>query len=73
MEGKAVLKTFWSWRRVGVPKGWREALADAERGVAPSKGEDTVWGRGVRPGVVRRRGSWWTGEGEEERTNCVVM
>lgn len=39
---KPVLKTFWSWRRVGVPRGWKEELARAER-------EDKMWGC---PGVA---------------------
>ncbi|ODO11219.1 hypothetical protein I350_01823 [Cryptococcus amylolentus CBS 6273] len=30
-EEKVVLKTFWSWRRVAVPKGWREVIKEAER------------------------------------------
>ncbi|WVQ72165.1 hypothetical protein IAR50_001710 [Cryptococcus sp. DSM 104548] len=28
---KLVLKTFWSWRRVAAPKGWRETRADSEQ------------------------------------------
>ncbi|WVO18220.1 hypothetical protein L204_105927 [Cryptococcus depauperatus] len=28
---KIVLKTFWSWRRVVVPKGWKEMRNEAER------------------------------------------
>ncbi|ODN80078.1 hypothetical protein L198_07888 [Cryptococcus wingfieldii CBS 7118] len=30
-DEKVVLKTFWSWRRVAAPKGWREVRKEAER------------------------------------------
>lgn len=77
LEDKAVLKSFWSWRRVGVPKGWREALVDAEKGDS-DKDKDVESGVidgavAKRPDFVRRRGSWWVGEGDDGRGNCVIM
>ncbi|TYJ51931.1 hypothetical protein B9479_007470 [Cryptococcus floricola] len=51
MEGeKVVLKTFWSWRRVAVPKGWREVREEGERvaGVEERK----MKGVGVGAGAV---------------------
>lgn len=71
MEGKAVLKTFWSWRRVRVPKGWREALGGAQWG---ARENDSLRDAGKnRVDGVRRRGSWRTGEEGEEGAGCVVM
>ena len=74
-EGKAVLKTFWSWRRVGVPKAWRESLADIGRDDEPETvGVDAGLGESKRPQGMKRRGSRWAGEnGEEDRAGCIVM
>jgi F-box/leucine-rich repeat protein 2/20 len=90
MSGRGVVKTFWSWKRVAPPKLWREALVDAEdqtgggkEGSAESRrSSNTAWsgvnagegqgGGGVRG--MRRRGSWWNGDrDEDDDRGCVVM
>ena len=80
MEGKAVLKTFWSWRRVGVPKGWRDALTDADRPAVATgdqreanRGGDGGGAKRVRAEGARIRGNWWVGEPDEESGRCVIM
>jgi len=75
MGGKPVLKTFWSWKRVAVPKQWREAIIDKEKVTVVV--EEVGAGRTrstSRAGVVQRKGSWWRDEGEEAgRGACVLM
>lgn len=78
---KAVLKTFWSWRRVGVGKGWRETLEDYERerrkgGQIEVNGHGSAGaGWGSEPVRWKRRPSWWTADQAvvDERAGCVVQ
>ncbi|ORY29110.1 hypothetical protein BCR39DRAFT_176746 [Naematelia encephala] len=72
---QVVVKTYWSWRRVGVPKGWRESLADADKdpsGIAVGSGRSTS----ARRAVMRRGASWWRILPEEEELSsgsCTIM
>ncbi|WVQ81628.1 hypothetical protein IAT38_003752 [Cryptococcus sp. DSM 104549] len=83
MGGLPVVKTFFSWRRVVVPKEWREARAEAERIVEEERnaGEEEeaedpgVGDRKKRPKLGReRRGTWWRSDDDfDDRAGCVVM
>ena len=68
---KPVLKTFWSWRRVGVPKPWREALVDAERNESISARIMRAEG-GLSVRGSERKKRWWGREEEEDR-GCIIM
>ncbi len=74
MEGKAVLKTFWSWRRVGVPKGWKEALTDSERGSKGIEGDNDGRAKARAEGPTRR-GTWWMAEEGDDAggSGCLIM
>ena len=74
MESRAVLKTFWSWRRVAVPKGWKEMLSDAEKGKVEV--DDHGVSSMARPVEVRRKSSWWNERDEDDKAalaGCIVM
>ena len=69
---KTVLKAFWSWKRVGVPKGWREVRANAqERPAFGSTGME--YGKGRWAGARNRRNSWWREDEADYRAGCVIM
>ena len=76
--GRPVLKTFWSWKRVGIPKVWKDARHDAENGLRP-EGNVKVASESSkmadRNGRRSRRGSWWRDEEGfgEERAGCLIM
>ncbi|ORX38984.1 hypothetical protein BD324DRAFT_302513 [Kockovaella imperatae] len=75
-SGKTVLKTFWSWKRVVIPAGWRDVRASAERGVQTnSSSSERLSGSESRPSALRRRrGSWWRDEDlGDDRSGCVIM
>ncbi|EIW66973.1 hypothetical protein M231_03927 [Tremella mesenterica] len=73
---KPVLKTFWSWRRVGVPRVWRDEREAAGRVL----GSGTSSGAGDGGETERRRTrgkrKWWKAEEDWDDTGrggCVVM
>jgi len=74
LEQKVVIKVFWSWRRVGVAKGWRETLKDRER-------EHTDARAGLSPGSSGTGGAksgkgkgWWKKDDPfDDRAGCVVQ
>lgn len=78
LDDRVVIKVFWSWRRVGVAKGWRETLKDKEREIAESRagsgsssgaaGANTPTGRGARS-----KGWWKNDETYDDRAGCVVQ
>jgi hypothetical protein len=73
-----VLKTFFSWRRVGVPPGWREALRAAEQGEdeevqEPDRARKRIAMMRSASGSGRR-GGWWRADDEfDERSSCAIM
>jgi F-box/leucine-rich repeat protein 2/20 len=58
--GGTVLKTFWSWKRVGVPPSWRAA-----------REQDHTLEPVLRPQAVRRR-SWFRDDEFDDR-GCTIM
>lgn len=74
-NAQPVLKTFWSWRRVGVPLPWREARESAENAE-----KDHI----MRSGRVSRHGSTLPGgdgggggasvtPSRRRRESCLIM
>ena len=60
---KPVLKTFWSWRRVAVPRDWRDARQAGE-----SKKDEPVAGNS------RGKRKWWKAEEDwDDRAGCLIM
>lgn len=60
---KPVLKTFWSWRRVAVPRDWRDARQAGE-----IKKDEPVASNS------RGKRKWWkTEEDWDDRGGCVIM
>jgi hypothetical protein len=41
-----VIKAFWSWKRVAIPKGWRDTLKEKERELAQAD-RDLISGAGA--------------------------
>ena len=72
-SGRTILKTFWSWKRVGIPKGWREVRGNAERGMEGALSHHDAVRSGKWPVARGRRGSWWRDDEMDERAGCVIM
>lgn len=74
LEEKVVIKVFWSWRRVGVPRGWREVLKAKEREYEEARGGS---GQGAAQMGGRRAGKgkgWWKKDDPyDDRAGCVVQ
>jgi F-box/leucine-rich repeat protein 2/20 len=65
-RGKGVLKTFWSWRRVAVPRVWEEMRAASQNGAVEVNEQRPVL-------YKRRRNSWWREQDPLDDRGCVVM
>ncbi|KAK8843493.1 hypothetical protein IAR55_007153 [Kwoniella newhampshirensis] len=82
LDNRPVMKTFWSWKRVVIPRGWQETREEAERESGKKEeccdnenkdGEDDLKVTKRRP-AAGRRGSWWRNEEEfDDRAGCIVM
>lgn len=76
LDDRVIVKVFWSWRRVGVAKGWRETLRDKEREYAESRASSASASPGTRTPVGRggRGKGWWKNdETFDDRAGCVVQ
>jgi F-box/leucine-rich repeat protein 2/20 len=74
LEQKVVIKVFWSWRRVGVSRGWREALKDKEREHADNEGgESTAFANRTRGRAGKGKGWWKKDDPYDDRAGCVVQ
>lgn len=73
IQEKAVIKAFWSWRRVEIARGWKETLAAKERELAQAGTEAGTAGgqKGGRLG----RGKGWRRKDEsyDAKGLCVVQ
>lgn len=73
MHQKVVIKAFWSWRRVTVPRGWRETLAEKERELAQS-GTDAGMAGGQKGGRAGRGRGWRRKDDEYDAKGlCVIQ
>lgn len=74
LQEKVVIKTFWSWRRVSVARGWRETLAEKERELAESGADiDTVSGQQGGGRAGRSRGWRRKDDSYDAKGLCVVQ
>lgn len=77
IDKRVVIKVFWSWRRVGVVKGWREVLRDKEKEHAEHSARGGSGNAGTRAPAGRggRKRGWWKNDEpfDDDRAGCVVQ
>ena len=68
------IKAFWSWRRVVIPRGWRETLAEKERELAEPDGQiGSASGRQGGGRVGRGRGWRRKDDSYDAKGLCLVQ
>jgi hypothetical protein len=74
LHDTTVIKAFWSWRRVGIARGWRMTLAEKERELAQSGTEAALTG-GQQGGGRVGRGRGWRRKDDsyDAKGLCVVQ
>lgn len=76
LDDRVIIKVFWSWRRVGVAKGWRETLKEKERDHAELRaghGSGSIGSHNPSGRTGRGRGWWNNDETFDDRAACVVQ
>ena len=77
LQDLSIIKTFWSWRRVAIPKGWRETLKEKERELGQTERESrSSAGAGAQKVVVKGgRGKGWRKKDDQYDAQglCVVQ